>query len=76
MSYDEEKFKEFNRILREVKADLIVINHPEVLGDDYEEMVENLNRLAGSGMHLAILPLGARGQADDLSAQLPRAEKE
>ena len=30
--YDEAKFKEFNRLLQEARADLVVVNHPQVLG--------------------------------------------
>jgi len=60
MSYDEAKFKEFNRLLQEARADLVVVNHPQVLGDNYEELVENLNRLSTSGMFLSIVPLKNR----------------
>ena len=58
--YDEAKFKEFNRLLQEARADLVVVNHPQVLGDNYEELVENLNRLSTSGMFLSIVPLKNR----------------
>ena len=56
MSYDEAKFKEFNRLLREAEVDLLVIDSPEVLGDNYEELIENLRRLSSSGLHLSIVP--------------------
>ena len=58
--YDEAKFKEFNRLLQEARADLVVVNHPQVLGDNYEELVENLNRLSTAGMYLSIVPLKNR----------------
>ena len=60
MSYDEEKFKEFKKML-ETDAGVCVIHHPQVLGDDYEELVENLNRLADSGKSLEIVPRKERG---------------
>lgn len=65
MPYDEKKFKEFNRLLTEANAEAVIVHHPEVLGDNYEELVENLNRLASSGKQLAIVPPGVRDQKDD-----------
>ena len=34
---------------------VLTINHPEMLGDDYEELVESLNRLGDAGLNLAIV---------------------
>lgn len=42
----EKKFADFTRMLAETKEEAVLIHHPEVLGDDYEEIVESLNRLA------------------------------
>ncbi len=59
----EDKFKEFIRLCAEAKAqgvEVVVIHHPEVLGDTYAEMVESLNRLAGAGLALRILPPSER----------------
>ena len=45
--YDPEKFKNFDRLLQENKGvDHVLIHYPEVLGDNYTEMVTNLNKLA------------------------------
>ncbi len=55
MGYDEEKFREFNKMLKADDIDVCVIHHPQVLGDNYEELVENLNRLADSGKSLTIV---------------------
>lgn len=55
MDYDEEKFGEFNKMLKG-DAEVCIIHHPQVLGDNYEELVENLNRLADSGKSLVIVP--------------------
>jgi hypothetical protein len=55
MDYDEEKFKEFNKMLG-TDAWVVIIHHPQVLGDDYGELIENLNRLADCGKSLAIIP--------------------
>jgi len=52
----ERKFADFIRMLAESKEQLVVIHHPEVIGDTYEEIVESLNRLADSEKQLAIVP--------------------
>lgn len=54
-SYDESKFQEFNKMLKS-DADIVVVAYPEVLGDNYEELVENLKRLGDSGKPLHIVP--------------------
>lgn len=59
MPYDEAKFKEFNAMLKS-DIEVIVVHHPEVLGDHYFELVENLNRIADSGKQLSILPRSKR----------------
>jgi predicted oxidoreductase len=51
----EQKFAGFIKSLEE-KADVLLVHHPEVLGDTYEELVESLNRLADAGKMLSILP--------------------
>lgn len=61
MTYDEEKFKEFNRMLK-CDAEVVFIHHPQVLGDTYEELCENLNRLARAGKNLTILSPEDRGK--------------
>ena len=35
--------------------DVLIIDHPEVIGDDYGEIVESLNRLGDAGLSLAIV---------------------
>jgi hypothetical protein len=52
----EQKFSHFTRMLAETKEELVLIHHPEVIGDNYDEIVESLNRLADAGKHLAIVP--------------------
>ena len=44
-------------------VDVVVIADPHALGDNYEEMVESLNRLADAELHLAIVPRAERGTA-------------
>ena len=39
----------------------MLVHHPEVLGDNYEEIVESLNRLADAKVSLVIVPRGERG---------------
>lgn len=59
----EKKFAEFLRMCEEARngnLDAVVIDHPEVLGDTYEEIVESLNRLADAGLSLSIVPRSER----------------
>ncbi len=56
----EQKFADFIRMLAETKEQVILIRHPEVIGDNYEEIVESLNRLADAGKTLAIVPRNER----------------
>jgi len=56
----EKKFADFIRLCSEDKSKgtaQIVIGYPWVLGDTYEELIENLSRLADAGLTLHI---GAR----------------
>jgi len=59
----DEKFKGFNKLLAESKkkrVKKVIIHHPEVLGDDYDEIVENLNRLSDAELELCIVPRSQR----------------
>ncbi len=52
----EQKFSEFIKLCSEAKEDeVVLIHHPAVLGDSYEEIIESLRRLARSGATLKIL---------------------
>ena len=42
----ERKFGDLIHLLAETKEDVVLIHHPQVLGDTYEEIVESLDRLA------------------------------
>jgi len=53
----EEKFASFIRMCEEAKSsgtDVVVIAHPHAIGDDYEEVIESLSRLAEADLQLAI----------------------
>ncbi|MBP6627822.1 MAG: hypothetical protein KA297_00235 [Kofleriaceae bacterium] len=55
----EQKFSGFLKMCDEAKAgklDVVLIHHPEVLGDNYDEIVESLNRLADAKLSLTIIP--------------------
>jgi hypothetical protein len=39
---------------------MLLIGHPEMLGDDYEEIIESLNRLADAHLALVIVPRAGR----------------
>ena len=56
----ESKFAEFLHLLRETKEEVVNVHHPEVLGDNYEELVESLNRLADAGTKLVAVPRNER----------------
>ena len=63
--YDEEKFQSFNDMLDDAKMnrlDAVMVAWPEVLGDDYEEIIENLARLADKGLNVAIAGRKPRGE--------------
>ena len=55
------KFASFIDLLRHTPEELIVVHHPQVLGDTYDEIVESLNRLSEARKKLAILPRNERG---------------
>jgi Mrp family chromosome partitioning ATPase len=64
--YDQ-KFDSFLRMIAEAKekVDVVVIHHPEVLGDNYEEMVESLNRIADAELQLVMVPRKDRAGAKE-----------
>ena len=63
----ESKFAEFLRMCRDAKQqglEAVVVRSPEVLGDDYEELVESLNRLSDAGLALMLVPRDQRSGSD------------
>ncbi len=55
----EKKFRDFIQMCTDAKkqgVEVVIVHHPEVLGDNYEEIVESLNRLAAAGLALRIVP--------------------
>ncbi len=46
---------ELCKVAKEKDAELVVIDHPEVLGDNYREIVESLNRISQAGLQLLIV---------------------
>jgi hypothetical protein len=56
----ERKFADFLFLLRATKEEVIVVHHPQALGDTYEQLVESLNRLGDAGKRLAIIPRNER----------------
>src|SRR5579884_1393538 len=52
-----QKFAGFHTLCEEAATgafDLVIVAFPEVLGDNYEELVSNLSRAAAAGLLLAI----------------------
>lgn len=69
----EKKFASFLRLCDDAKRDridVVVIAHPEVLGDTYAEIVESLNPLADAKLSLSIVPRSERHGPLDGPAQL------
>ncbi len=55
----ETKFQSFIQMCSAAKVrgvDTVVVHHPEVLADNYAEIVESLNRLAAADLSLKIVP--------------------
>jgi len=53
----EQRFAQFLELCGKTrKGDVVIIAMPSVLGDNYEEIIESLNRLADAEVHLAIVP--------------------
>ena len=52
----ERKFSDFIKLLQETEEEVVMIHHPEVIGDTYDEIIESLNRIADAKKHLLIVP--------------------
>lgn len=55
----EKKFASLLKAIADSKAqgvDTLMVFEPQALGDDYQELLESLNRIAAAELHLAILP--------------------
>jgi hypothetical protein len=61
MSY-EKKFAHLGEAKRE-GAMAICVRDPESLGDDYDEIMETLNRFADAGLAVEVVPRSERPQA-------------
>jgi hypothetical protein len=62
----EAKFANFIEMCAQAKVesiDMVMIYHPEVLGDNYSEIVESLNRLSTAGLKLLIVPPDGRSKS-------------
>jgi len=55
--YYEEKWAGLDELLERCKGDaeLLAVPCPEILGDDYMEVLVNLSKIAKAGLHLAIV---------------------
>jgi hypothetical protein len=49
---------------RDENAEYIVVPSPETLGDNYDELVESLNRISAAGLSLKIAPPQKMGRPD------------
>ena len=63
-----DKFKELDKLVTDAKkkgdVDAVIVASPQVLGDDYEELVANLNKLADAELAVVIVPPRDRPKAD------------
>lgn len=66
MTLEADKFKELDRLVREAKTrqdvDAVVVASPQVLGDTYEELIANLNKLADAELAVVVVPPRVRDQ--------------
>ena len=72
----EKKFAGLIRICTEAKtrgSDNILVTHPRVLGDNYDEVIESLSRLADAGLQLRVFNRKGLSQInDEASRNLPK----
>jgi hypothetical protein len=65
MALKSDKFKELDRLVSDAKkkgdVDAVVVASPQVLGDDYGELVANLNKLADAELAVVVVPPRDRG---------------
>ena len=62
------KFASLYKLIQDAKSgggvDVVLIHHPEVLGDNYDELIVNLNLLADAKLALHIVPMKDRAKGD------------
>ena len=63
-----DKFKQLDRLVGEAKlkgdVDAVVVESPQVLGDTYDELLANLNKLAQAELAVVIVPPSDRAKTD------------
>lgn len=55
--YDEKKWWDFNEMIKDAKREgiqFVVISRPEILGECYEDINENLKRLGEGGIFILV----------------------
>ena len=66
MKVQADKFKQLDRLVTEAKAkgevDAVIVASPQVLGDTYDELVANLNKLADAELAVVIVPPSDRAK--------------
>ena len=66
MKVQTDKFKQLDRLVTEATAkgevDAVIVASPQVLGDTYDELVANLNKLAAAELAVAIVPPSDRAK--------------
>ncbi len=62
LSIQKNKFAEFDRMLKESagKIDAVIISAPRILGDTFEELLSNLEKLANAELMLIVVPSSHR----------------
>lgn len=66
MADDTNKFEGLDQLIREAKSsgvDSLIVATPQSLGDNYEEMISNLDKIAAAELALIIVPPDQRFQS-------------
>lgn len=66
MTLQMDKFKQLDRLVSKAKTkgdvDAVVVASPQVLGDTYDELVANLNKLADAELAVVVVPPADRAR--------------
>lgn len=70
MADDTNKFAGLDKLIREAKSsgvDSLIVATPQALGDSYEEMISNLDKIAAAELALIIVPPDQRFQTHTMN---------
>ena len=70
MTDDTSKFEGLDQLIREAKSsgvDSLIVATPQSLGDNYDEMISNLDKIAAAELALIIVPPNQRFRAHTMN---------